>query len=439
MAANQALIQGEYAAAPKFVDVQGAFMKGFQPIFEKIQAEQALKKEQEDLAKKDQAADIRTVNQFNLELVKNPSLKAIGQGLRQEALDLIAKKADMDPVEYEAQYGSILNRINDLSQTFDKVTEYKADYQEMQQQIANGDLQISALDDPENAAYASAIYNNEAGFQIDKATGELMVLVEGKKPRPISQLRPRQEVDVNTFNKYTQAIGAFVESQVTKNGSYISGVEDAVTRFVNSNNMPGEKIRAMLVDQFGATQSEVKNLDKPQLMELLIGKTKSAIDNDQNGFAGISTNIEYAQKQAALASQPKPGKDAELVNSIVMNLADWQSKNVFADIKDQAAATGEKFVNQSLVQDLYKYNVQAKPIYETDENDQPITDKIIGYELHNPNLGPAFKQQIFKTDPINSINANIRAAIGGTYKGVQQRVPQYSQTIDMGGFEQYSN
>lgn len=421
MAANQALIQGEYAAAPKFVDVQGAFMSGFQPTFEKIQAEQAVKKEKEELLKKDQAADIRTVNQFNLELVKNPSLKSIGQGLRQEALDLIKNKADMDPVEYETQYGAIINKIDDLSQTFDKVTEFKSQYQEMQQQIASGDIQLSALDDIDNAKYASAIYNNEAQFEVDPSTGELMILVDGLESRPLSKLQPNKIADVKTFNAYTQTLGKFVEDQVTKNGSYVSGIKDAVTRFVSSNNLPAEKIKGMLVDQFGATIAEVDGLEKDKLIGLLINKTETAINEDKQGFAGVTTNIEYAQKQAIAAGQPKPTKDSITKENVSRDIQRWRRENKFGDAADFGSETLESIGADNFIKELSKYRLTATPRYNEDE------DEIIGYDIQNPNIDKRFAQTIYLNSKLSDINAQIETAIGGGMYGVAIQPPHRSK------------
>jgi hypothetical protein len=198
--ANQALIQGAAAAAPKFNNPMDAFNKSFQ---EGLSKTVEIKKKEDEAAKKedewraDQIANLATVNTEGVPEGLYDSVAGEASALYDKAYDLINKKGDMSASEYAIAMRGITADINQLQQAANFVKELGSDTQEALE------LGIAPYADEENQNNVLSLTNNKFKKKLVKdKDGKYVVEFEGGKQVSFTSLKPLESPEWDFMTNY---------------------------------------------------------------------------------------------------------------------------------------------------------------------------------------------------------------------------------------------
>ena len=198
--ANQALIQGAAAVAPKFNNPMDAFNKSFQ---EGLSKTVEIKKKEDEAAKKedewraDQIANLATVDTEGVPDGLYDSVAGEASALYDKAYDLINKKGDMSASEYAIAMKGITADINQLQQTANLVKELGSDTKEALE------IGIAPFSDGDNQTNVLGITNNKFKKKLVKdKDGKYVVEFEDGKRVSLNNLKPLEVVDHKTLSNY---------------------------------------------------------------------------------------------------------------------------------------------------------------------------------------------------------------------------------------------
>ena len=253
--ANQALIQGAAAAAPKFNNPMDAFNKSFQEGLSKTieiknKEDEAAKKEEQ--WKADQIANLATVDTEGVPEGLYDSVAGEASALYDKAYDLIKKKGDMPASEYAIAMRGITADINQLQEAANFVKELGTDTQEALE------LGIAPYADEENQNNVLGLTNNKFKKKLvkDKA-GKYVVEFEGGKQVPFTSLKPLESPEWDFMTNYE----ATMDEKLKKLSITSTSLSpDRVKAFANSqvNVLPPSKLKsvAMHYELGGKTRAE---------------------------------------------------------------------------------------------------------------------------------------------------------------------------------------
>ena len=198
--ANQALIQGAAAVAPKFNNPMDAFNKSFQ---EGLSKTVEIKKKEDEAAKKedewkaDQIANLATVETEGVPEGLYDSVAGEASALYDKAYDLINKKGDMSASEYAIAMRGITADINQLQQTANTIKELGSDTKEALE------IGIAPFSDGDNQVNVLGITNNKFKKKLVKGKdGKYVVQFENGKQVSLNNLKPLEVVDYKTLSNY---------------------------------------------------------------------------------------------------------------------------------------------------------------------------------------------------------------------------------------------
>lgn len=253
--ANQALIQGAAAVAPKFNNPMDAFNKSFQEGMSKTieiknKEDEAAKKEEE--WKADQIANLATVNTEGVPEGLYNSVAGEASALYDKAYDLINKKGDMPASEYAIAMRGITADINQLQQAATFVKELGSDTQEALE------LGIAPYADEENQNNVLGLTNNKFKKKLVKdKEGKYVVEFEGGKQVSFTSLKPLESPEWDFMTNYETTMDEKLKKLSITSTSLSP---DRVKAFANSqvNVLPPSKLKsvAMHYELGGKTQAE---------------------------------------------------------------------------------------------------------------------------------------------------------------------------------------
>lgn len=253
--ANQALIQGAAAAAPKFNNPMDAFNKSFQ---EGLSKTVEIKKKEDEAAKKedewkaDQIANLATVNTEGVPEGLYDSVASEASALYDKAYDLINKKGDMSASEYAIAMRGITADINQLQEAANFVKELGTDTQEALE------VGIAPYADEENQNNVLSLTNNKFKKKLVKdKDGKYVVEFEGGKQVSFGNLKPLESPEWDFMTNYETTM----EEKLKKLSITSTSLSpDRVKAFANSqvNVLPPSKLKsvAMHYELGGKTRAE---------------------------------------------------------------------------------------------------------------------------------------------------------------------------------------
>ena len=253
--ANQALIQGAAAVAPKFNNPMDAFNKSFQ---EGLSKTVEIKKKEDEAAKKedewkaDQISNLATVNTEGVPEGLYDSVAGEASALYDKAYDLINKKGDMSASEYAIAMRGITADINQLQQAANFVKELGSDTQEALE------LGIAPYADEENQNNVLGLTNNKFKKKLVKdKDGKYVVEFEGGKQVSFASLKPLESPEWDFMRNYETTM----EDKLRKLSITSTSLSpDRINAFANSqvNVLPPSKLKsvAMHYELGGKTQAE---------------------------------------------------------------------------------------------------------------------------------------------------------------------------------------
>lgn len=327
--ANQALIQGAAAAAPKFNNPMDAFNKSFQ---EGLSKTVEIKKKEDEAAKKedewraDQIANLATVNTEGVPEGLYDSVAGEASALYDKAYDLINKKGDMSASEYAIAMRGITADINQLQQAANFVKELGSDTQEALE------LGIAPYADEENQNNVLSLTNNKFKKKLVKdKDGKYVVEFEGGKQVSFASLKPLESPEWDFMTNYE----ATMDEKLKKLSITSTSLSpERVKAFANSqvNVLPPSKLKsvAMHYELGGKTQAEqaayFKSASESQVKEDLANS--------------ITTRMTQMAKELNKSKVEKPTSRYTKAVEQQININEGTAERLF-EISEQLAKSGK--------------------------------------------------------------------------------------------------
>lgn len=315
--ANQALIQGAAAAAPKFVDYGSAISDSFNKVYqegaklaqERKDALLELEEQKADAFKNMSSVDTKGLTPDIAEAVQGRALE-----IRDQYYDLIQKKNELGPLKYEMEAKKLEDEIAEINGLVVAQKQFGSDSREAIE------IGLAPYGDQENADTVRALVDTKVPKTIsrDEKGNLVWKTQDGKTINPYS-LKPLETTDYKVGVQYEQALKTALK-----------------TNSLNQNSLTPDVIKEQ-------TQLQLSQLNPSQLKSLAVHYGLGG-DQASSWFKG-KTNEEI--------------KEA-VVNSAVQRISTFASDLNKSKMPKQTTATGNNFT-AGLRQELQtRYGEAAK-------------------------------------------------------------------------------
>jgi hypothetical protein len=315
--ANQALIQGAAAAAPKFVDYGSAISDSFNKVYqegaklaqERKDALLELEEQKADAFKNMSSVDTKGLTPDIAEAVQGRALE-----IRDQYYDLIQKKNELGPLKYEMEAKKLEDEIAEINGLVVAQKQFGSDSREAIE------IGLAPYGDQENADTVRALVDTKVPKTIsrDEKGNLVWKTQDGKTINPYS-LKPLETTDYKVGVQYEQALKTALK-----------------TNSLNQNSLTPDVIKEQ-------TQLQLSQLNPSQLKSLAVHYGLGG-DQASSWFKG-KTNEEI--------------KEA-VVNSAVKRISTFASDLNKSKMPKQTTATGNNFT-AGLRQELQtRYGEAAK-------------------------------------------------------------------------------
>lgn len=371
--ANQALIQGAAAVAPKFNNPMDAFNKSFQ---EGLSKTVEIKKKEDEAAKKedewkaDQIANLATVDTEGVPDGLYDSVAGEASALYDKAYDLINKKGDMSASEYAIAMRGITADINQLQQTANAVKELGSDTKEALE------LGIAPFSDGDNQVNVLGITNNKFKKKLVKdKNGKYVVQFENGKQVSLNNLKPLEVVDYKTLSNYETTLQTkFDKLSITSTSMTPERVETFANDQVNTLTPQQFKSLALHYKVGGKTEAEQYNYFqntsedqiKKDLAESIVKRfTPRAEDLNEAKTPVPTSKYTKAIEQQININEATAGRLFEISEQLAKS---GKPEDLLATIKAQKPGT-PIFSREDYFKNEYAVTkAQAEKAKETDKN-----------------------------------------------------------------------
>lgn len=450
--ANQALIQGAYQSANKFVDAAGAFNKSMN---EQLAIAGKAKKEADQ-----KRSDLMAAMPEIPELDANGNTIEMDEGARalydQEITSLMGDIMSGDPFDPRKQA-----KLAGAQRNVDKITglinTQKAFYKDVQEN-ANS---ISDVNSPETLDKLEKMKNLKPVKNADGTYG--FEDVDGTK---YSQkdvdgwYKNVRQIPFEIYNGNAKLLNSTLDGQ--KPWGVVSPVLEENYRAATMDPELGDDF---IYDSLGGTKNQWGKGSEAGFMRLNIDKyngkssdeifaikraempegvtdedVKEALRKDViQGYMDEAKKLYWQKQDAADRNAGKPDKDTVLNKDIAQRLFNYdaQSKELQLDKKRFGSVDWSKDTVKSLGTDLFasyimeSSGINVNPLLAKDENGDPVPGKVIGYTLDNPNLPKSFAQNIYLDEPLRNIDNRIKMAIGAGRTGAKDAYNELTATAGM--------
>ena len=315
--ANQALIQGAAAAAPKFVDYGSAISDSFNKVYqegaklaqERKDALLELEEQKADAFKNMSSVDTKGLTPDIAEAVQGRALE-----IRDQYYDLIQKKNELGPLKYEMEAKKLEDEIAEINGLVVAQKQFGSDSREAIE------IGLAPYGDQENADTVRALVDTKVSKTIsrDEKGNLVWKTQDGKTINPYS-LKPLETTDYKVGVQYEQALKTALK-----------------TNSLNQNSLTPDVIKEQ-------TQLQLSQLNPSQLKSLAVHYGLGG-DQASSWFKG-KTNEEI--------------KEA-VVNSAVKRISTFASDLNKSKTPKQTTSTGNNFT-AGLRQELQtRYGEAAK-------------------------------------------------------------------------------
>ena len=315
--ANQALIQGAAAAAPKFVDYGSAISDSFNKVYqegaklaqERKDALLELEEQKADAFKNMSSVDTKGLTSDIAEAVQGRALE-----IRDQYYDLIQKKNELGPLKYEMEAKKLEDEIAEINGLIVAQKQFGSDSREAIE------IGLAPYGDQENADAVRSLVDTKISKTIsrDEKGNLVWKTQDGKTINPYS-LKPLETTDYKVGVQYEQALKTALK-----------------TNSLNQNSLTPSVIKEQ-------TELQLSQLNPSQLKSLAVHYGLGG-DQASSWFKG-KTNEEI--------------KEA-VVNSAVQRISTFASDLNKSKTPKQTATTGNNFT-AGLRQELQtRYGEAAK-------------------------------------------------------------------------------
>lgn len=315
--ANQALIQGAAAAAPKFVDYGSAISDSFNKVYqegaklaqERKDALLELEEQKADAFKNMSSVDTKGLTPDIAEAVQGRALE-----IRDQYYDLIQKKNELGPLKYEMEAKKLEDEIAEINGLVVAQKQFGSDSREAIE------IGLAPYGDQENADTVRALVDTKVPKTIsrDEKGNLVWKTQDGKTINPYS-LKPLETTDYKVGVQYEQALKTALK-----------------TNSLNQNSLTPDVIKEQ-------TQLQLSQLNPSQLKSLAVHYGLGG-DQASSWFKG-KTNEEI--------------KEA-VVNSAVERISTFASDLNKSKMPKQTTATGNNFTAGLRQQLQTRYGEAAK-------------------------------------------------------------------------------
>lgn len=315
--ANQALIQGAAAAAPKFVDYGSAISDSFNKVYqegaklaqERKDALLELEEQKADAFKSMSSVDTKGLTPDIAEAVQGRALE-----IRDQYYDLIQKKNELGPLKYEMEAKKLEDEIAEINGLVVAQKQFGSDSREAIE------IGLAPYGDQENADTVRALVDTKVPKTIsrDEKGNLVWKTQDGKTINPYS-LKPLETTDYKVGVQYEQALKTALK-----------------TNSLNQNSLTPDVIKEQ-------TQLQLSQLNPSQLKSLAVHYGLGG-DQASSWFKG-KTNEEI--------------KEA-VVNSAVKRISTFASDLNKSKMPKQTTTTGNDFTAKLRQELQTRYGEVAK-------------------------------------------------------------------------------
>lgn len=434
--ANQALIQGAYESANKFVDAGSTFGQRFENRMAKFSEAKKVadaKREEWNTA----IADLEVDDMGNT-VGLGASIGNLSNDLKLRAFEELGKGDPFNPKKAAilAKYKQEIGQIGKLAEI------HKAALEDMK---ANGNLMSEANDpgtlDMLNSIKDATISRNEDGSYVFKAPDGTVLDAKTvanyndnviEKPtvvyEQIADTADKALTQAASFEAAAPRLKALIYSSLDSKDYSEDFLFDTLAGGNNIyDKMDGSPANWRIAKYHGKTKADIiaekgKELGTTNEQEVYEALRQEVVGGYMDAFQDAFKKKEQAKELAARkANAGKVDKDAILNQNIAQDIQRWRTEAKFEGIPNISSKTIREIGSSNFINEMAKFRVKADPVYGKDK-DGNLTSEIIGYDLYNPNLGKEFSQTVYTDYTLNAIDAVVENAIGANRYGVRNLI-----------------